>query len=104
MEEDHGGRFLMVDKDQHDENWAAHAGDSPTPWQYMAREKLLNGDKQGGLEAARKAAELDPGDAKSLALLSSAYYDLKNYSAAINAAKAALEIDPNNATAQAVLK
>jgi len=104
MKSDPGMRFLMIDKAGHDDDYLRSHPDDPDAWQYVARQKLLNGDKAGGLAAAQRAVELGPGDAKSLALLSSAYFDAKKYNAALSAARAALSLDPNNATANAVVK
>ncbi len=70
-----------------------------TLWNDWATLKFLLGDKEAGLEALNRAAELDPKYAPTFIALGNFYIEQKEWEKAFEAFNTATEIDPGNVQA-----
>ena len=76
---------------------AAIAASPQSPFLYreLATVELRDGDRDGALAHAQKAAELDPNDSRALALIGEIYASQNEHAKAADAYAAALVIEPN---------
>jgi tetratricopeptide (TPR) repeat protein len=77
---------------------AAIAGSPQSPFLYreLAAVERKDGETEGALAHARKAAELDPNDSRSLVLIGEIYESQKDYAKAVDAYTAAAALEPSD--------